>query len=261
MQANEMKFVFMLKFDSMFEFGAPAYDDRQISWLLTAAQNRVVKDKYFPLSNNKGLGFEANEMRRRDLEQLIKQAKWTNGVAVPSGSISKLNPQPEEGHPNGIFFTLPEGLLWATEETAKIKVGSGGTPGTEIKVRPVTHDQYIANINNPFKKPYKNLVWRMDYSREQDAEGDLEGSGTQASPQRTELIVPSGYEVHEYRVRYVRTPPAIVVDEFDPTNQKHCVLNTLLHDTIVDEAVKIAKASVKPQEYQISDKEKADGDD
>ena len=27
MQANEMKFSFQLKFDSLFEFSAPAYDD------------------------------------------------------------------------------------------------------------------------------------------------------------------------------------------------------------------------------------------
>ena len=29
--ANEMKYLFQLKFNSLFEFSAPAYDDKQIS--------------------------------------------------------------------------------------------------------------------------------------------------------------------------------------------------------------------------------------
>jgi len=255
MLANEMKFAFMLKYDAMFEFAAPAYDDRQISWLLTAAQNRVFLDKYYTPSNKYQMGFEANEKRRRDLEQLIKQAKWTApSTSDPIDSLSKITVQPSEGHPNGVFFELPEGFLYAIEETAKLKIGL--TTGREIPVKPVTHDQYIANINNPFKKPYANLVWRMDYSRAIYAEGD----DIDASRKRTELIHPEGYTVDQYRLRYLKSPSAIVVDEFDPTNQKHCELDETLHDSIVDEAVKIAKASVKQNEYAIADKEKQDSD-
>ena len=36
--ANEMNISFQLKFNSLFEFSAPAYDDRQISELLTETQ-------------------------------------------------------------------------------------------------------------------------------------------------------------------------------------------------------------------------------
>ena len=269
MYANEMKFAFMLKFDAMFEFSAPAYDDRQISWLLTAAQNRVFIDKYYTPSNKHALGFEANEKRRRDLEQLIKQARWTDGtpspIVSPVGSLEKPTSQPEEGHPNGVFFNLPENFLYAIEETAKLKRTSDDIITKEIPVKPVTHDLYIANINNPFKKPYHNLVWRMDYSREQQAIGDIEKENPEEivdySRKRTELIIPEGYSIHQYRIRYLKMPPDIVVDEFDPNNQVHCVLDETLHDTIIDEAVKMAKASVRPNEYQIADKEKQDSDD
>ena len=255
MQANEMKFNFMLKYDSMFEFAAPAYDDRQISWVLTSAQNRVFLDKYYTPSNKYGLGFEADEKRRRDLEQLIKDASWTS----PSTSVNGLQPSATQTgvHPNGRFFDLPANFVYAIEEA----VITDAIPNKEVPVKPVTHDIYLANVNNPYKQPYANLVWRMDYSRQVDAEGDPNDGGTVATAKRTELITAPGATITKYRIRYLRMPSAIVVDEFDPTNQKHCVLDETLHETIIDEAVKIAKASVKPQEYQIADKEKADSDD
>jgi len=260
MYANSMKFAFMLKFDSMFEFSAPAYDDRQISWLLTAAQNRVFLDKYYTPSNKYQRGFEADEKRRRDLEQLIKQAKWSSpATSVPVDSLTKIAVQPAEGHPNGVFFSLPDKFLYAIEETARLT--KDAVQGREIPVKPVTHDQYIANINNPFKKPYSNLVWRMDYSREVQAIGDIDTNGTDYSRKRTELIPPDGYDITEYRIRYLQMPPDIVVDEYAPENQVHCILDETLHESIVDEAVKMAKASVKPNEYQIADKEKIDSDD
>lgn len=250
MESNQMKFAFMLKYDSMFEFSAPAYDDRQISWLLTAAQNRVFLDKYYTPSNKYQRGFEADEKRRRDLEQLIKQAAWaspaTTGDLAPSSNQTGV-------HPNGKFFDLPARFLYAIEEAAE----TSAIGGKEVPVKPVTHDQYIANINNPYKKPYANLVWRMDYSRATVADG----TATAASSKRTELIVGDTLTLTKYRIRYLESPPDIVVDEFDPTNQKHCVLDETLHESIIDEAVKMAKASVRPNEYQIADKEKQDSDD
>ncbi len=74
MTATEMKYNFMLKFNSLFEFSAPAYDDRQISWLLSEGQFRVFIRKFNPQSLMAGGGFEMDEVQRRDLEQLIRQA-------------------------------------------------------------------------------------------------------------------------------------------------------------------------------------------
>jgi hypothetical protein len=74
MKANEMKFSFQLKFDSLFEFSAPAYDDRHISYLLTEAQFRVFLSRYNPMADKYRKGFEGDEQRRRDLEQLINIA-------------------------------------------------------------------------------------------------------------------------------------------------------------------------------------------
>ena len=243
MTANEMKFNFQLKFDSLFEFSSPAYDDRQISWLLTEAQFRVFIKRYNPLGDKYREGFEDNERRRRDLEQLIESASIAGGQIAISADQDGV-------HPNGTFYDLPDGFLYATEESAI----TSEIPGEEVYVKPVKHDQYRANIRHPFKRPYHNLVWRMDYSRQTHALG----TATDATNKRTELIVrDSGVNpITDYRVVYLRTPPDIVVDETALQNQVHCILDETLHREIVDEAVVIADAAVKKDEYQVSLNEK-----
>ena len=312
-----------MKYDSLFEFSAPSYDDRQISYLLTEAQFRVFIKRYNPFGNKYQKGFEADEQRRRDLEQLIKPANvygkkttgtitynctWTvvdglttvtivaggdltttkalnvgdsiSGTGIGGGggvntiasiiddtkftvTISAgedqstpvmltggLGKSAAQGgvHPNGIFLDMPSDFLYAVEEAVKLETTPGGIIGTtEAWVKPVKHDEYLTNINNPYKQPYKDLVWRMDISRIQHASG----TAILASPKRAELVLPSGYAVNTYRVRYLATPPAIVVDEFTPANQKHCILDETLHREIVDEAVIIAQAAVKQDKYQI----------
>lgn len=323
--ANEMKFNFQLKFDSLFAFSAPAYDDRQISYLLTEAQFRVFIKRYNPLGNKYQKGFEADEQRRRDLEQLIKPATvygkiasgvvkynctWTTdatniitvneisdetsdlattiglnegqtvtGVGIgPTGATtvntiknilsdtkftveytpsakgtalivtSGLGKSAVQGgvHPNGVFLDMPSNFLYAVEEAAKI---IGNTK--ESWIRPVKHDEYLANINNPYKKPYKDLVWRMDISRSQIAEG----TDILATSKRSELILDGISSLDYYRVRYLSTPPPIVVDEFGESNQRHCVLDETLHREIVDEAVLIAQAAAQKESYQIGQAE------
>ena len=239
MTANDMKFSFQLKFDSLFEFTAPEYDDRHISYLLTEAQWRVFISKYNPLADKYQKGFEGSEQRRRDLEQLIKSSTITTQSSSQTGV-----------HPGGVFIDLPTDFLYSIEEAVKLS-----NVATESWVKPVRHDEFLSNINNPYKKPYKNLVWRMDFSRADYGE-DGGDSFTGRTPKRTEIILPFGYTLTHYRVRYLSIPPDIVCNEFQPADQRHCVLDETLHREIVDEAVAIAKAAVKPEEYQTSLTEK-----
>ena len=240
--ANEMKYSFLLKFDKLFEFAAPVYDDRQVSFLLSDAQLRVFLDTYYTPTNQIGRGFEADEKRRRDLEQLIENGSISGGEVSVSSDQTGI-------HTNGIFYDLPSGFLYAIQESAKL---TGTT--VEIPIKPITHDEYNANINNPYKKPYSGLVWRMDFSRLTDAEG----TATAASAKRTELIH-DGTGILDYRVRYLRIPPDIVVDEYTPANQRHCVLDDVVQQTIIDEAVKIAVAAAQKDGYQIATIESKDG--
>lgn len=247
-----MKFNWQLKFDSLFEFAAPAYSDEQISWLLTEAQHRVFIDHYDLRNNKTKRGFESTEKRRRDLEQLIK------GGDV-SGSFLNISVSSSQNgvHPNGVFYDLPSDFLFSIEESVLLSGSS-----EEVLVKPVKHDEYQLNIKNPYKKPYSDLVWRMDFSREDHAlSGGDDYATIDRTPKRTELIT-DGTSITDYRIRYLSTPPDIVCDESVPANQRHCILEDTLHRLIVDEATSIAEAAIRdPNKYQISKLEKIEGDD
>ena len=238
MTANELKEQVLLLFDKQFEWAAPAYDDRQLSKVLTNAQLIVVEDIYSPRKD--GEDFEANELSRRRLEQLIKSTSLGAGITVSAIQTGI--------HPQGTFYDLPTDFFLAIEETAITAQQTA-----EAQVKPIGHDFYAQNVNNPYKKPWKKVVWRMDISRVDHGE-DGGDAFTDRTPKRTELIVANKitYPVTAYRMRYLATPPDIVCDEFIAANQRHSILDATLHPKIVREAVKIMTASVKPEEYQIA---------
>jgi hypothetical protein len=239
MTANELKEQALLLFDKQFEWAAPAYDDRQISKVLTDAQLIVTEDIYSPRKD--GEDFESSELSRRRLEQLIKSASLSGGDISASATQTGV-------HPQGTFYDLPEDFFLAIEEAATTAEMS-----TEAQVKPVEHNFYTQNISNPYKKPYKKVIWRMDISRVDHGE-DGGDAFTGRTPKRTELIVANKttYPITDYRLRYLSYPPDIVCDEFTPANQRHSILESSLHPKIVREAVKIMTASVKPEEYQIA---------
>ena len=108
---------------------------------------------------------------------------------------------------------------------------------------PVSHDFYIKNVNNPYKKPKLNggvddVVWRMDI-----------GSGT--STKKTELIT-DGTALVSYRLQYIQQITDIVVDSLTPSNSVDPILDFTVQNEIITEAVKIAVAATKPDEYQIA---------
>lgn len=240
--ANETARLFLDAYDKNFEYGAPSYDDVQISDWLTKAQWRVFTRTYSP--DKTGFGFERNEMNGRDLEALLKNA------SLAAGTITVADVQTDV-HPEGTMYNLPTDFYLAVEEAAKTAEKS-----KEAKVIPVTHDFYIQNIENPYKQPNKDNIWRMIFSRKDYGE-DGGDAFTDLTPKRTELIVrdKANYPITAYRLRYIRLIPDIVVDNTTPANQRHCILQELIYD-IIDEAVAMATAATKPEEYQIALNEK-----
>jgi len=232
MLANEMRNQVLLLVDKFFQHASPDYDDASISDILTEAQFRIVS-----LDEK---SFEDSEVVRRNLEQFIKNA------SISDGTVSKSNSQVGI-HPNGVFLDLPDDFFLAKEETAKTAISN------EILVKPVKHDFYIKNINNPYKTPNilpgTEVFWRMDISRQTH-----EQPGQVATSKRTEIIT-EGTTIVDYRVRYLITPPDIIVDRITESNQRHCILNLAAQYKIVRTAAKILTGATEPEKYQITDKE------
>ncbi len=218
MTANEMRYAFDVSFDKITNFDAPGYEDAEVSLLLNKAQERFLLQTYAGTNKLKE-GFEETEKRRKDLNELTKNSVITTPSVSQTGTL-----------PNGTLFDLPTDFLYAIKEEVVISSEDECDNGKRVKVKPITHDEYTINIENPFKQPYNELVWRLDYSRTTD----------NTNPKRHELITDGTYNITEYHLRYLRRLSNIVVDLDVPANQVHCVLDEITHQRIVDLAVEIA---------------------
>lgn len=317
MTANEMKALFLIKFDSLFEFNSPAYSDEYISEILTDAQLRVFLSKYNPLANRTQSGFESTEQRRRELQQLVNEVKIdceSSSLKIISGTAGNYyivsNPnnigfaigdsiyigesyvggngyvtitglensviyidkpllvsiayedyvavdstigraeRSNDNHLNGYMIQLPKLFLYAIEEGVTLYSGELGTEqyselNYESRVKPIKHDEFQINISNPYKTPYTKMIWRLDVGNPSFKPTDFEFH------KRVELVVPSGYKPRYYRLRYLSYPTNIVINEDSVENQVNCILDESIHREIVDEAVSIAVAASKEENYNI----------
>jgi hypothetical protein len=239
MTAAEMEQAFDILYDKVTNFAAPGYTQLEKSIFLTKAQDRVVLNHYNPAGNKYKAGFEETEQRRKDLQEL------ENGVTIISPSATQTNVLP-----NGVFFDLPNDCLYATSEEVTVSSTDSCLNGKRVKVKPITHDEYTINKRNPFKQPFvrddDGLIWRLDYNT-----------------RRHELIYPSNVTISSYHLRYLMRPKPIILGAFTVNGVAgplSCTLNNIIHDRIIDEAVKIATGITDPQVYQIKNAENQQGE-
>jgi hypothetical protein len=147
------------------EFFIESYE---VEKLFNEAQD-VFIDKYRPT-------VDTDEISRKKLDVLIDTDSITP-AATASDNISTY----------AVFVTMPIDLRDILFEKAVIS-------GVSVKVKPIKYDEYHANIDNPFKKPYTSLIWRLDY-----------GSG------KHELISSSGSTITSYFLRYIKEPTTISI--------------------------------------------------
>lgn len=237
MTAGEMKDLFLILYDKITNLAAPGYTDAEISDFLNKAQLQFVKRRYSEKGNQYQEGFEETEKRRKDLAQL------TRNLEAP------LSSDQTGASPNGYFYDLPEGYLYTLREEATIVSTDECIDGNRINIKPITHDEYSINLLNPFKKPDKTVVWRLDFSN----------VGAVISPtvttKRHELVTDGNYTIGTYHVRYLHIPANI-----DIINDIGSELDPSVHDELVDIAVRIAAGITDPATYQIKMMEEQQGE-
>jgi len=193
-----------------------------VAMFLNAAQDDLVEGFYSARINPQSRYFEMDERARAMLALLIENAYITSFTDDDAAL-----------HPNAVFATLPADFLYALKEQCSISYSDCDSVTTtkESKVLPVTHDEYVINIDNVYKKPWRDLVWRMDF-------GDTGGR------KKHELIYGDGITISSYRLRYLRIPSPINIIDGDD-----CELNPILHEEVVDRAVRAAIRSI-PEEVK-----------
>jgi hypothetical protein len=238
MTVTEFSREFDIHYNSIATNAAPPLDLYEKSVYLTKAQLELVKNYFNPLGNKYNDGFEASSKRRNDLRELIRPYKTSLEITSDNG-ISE----------DSQFFKIPNDTFLIIQEKAKVESSDLCVNDTYISVKPITHDQYNSQINNPFKKPYKKVLWRMDFYSQM------------GSNKNVELISP--YKVVEYKMRYVIYPSPIVLGDLlslfpgenlsiDGVAQAQTSkLSESIHREILDRAVELATLDYRPEMLQL----------
>lgn len=268
-----MAIEFDLLYNNITSNSAPGLDNYEKSRMLTIAQESIVREYYngtTPLSNS----FEKNEAMRRSLAELVSPYHTDVGsslFSVPAiehiqnstdfkyPSIlerpalgSSLSTKEFKDYivriPNDVLFVIMEYVTYKDEELKCFN-------DREVAVIPVTHDELLRVINNPFKGPTLRRVLRLDIGRTDTSNtpGDIHfpsGNTCKVNVQAIELI--SKYDIDSYDMRYLKKPRPIIIEDCSgdvpingETNAMDCQLSELIHRDIVERAVQIASAVYK----------------
>lgn len=241
MTATEMAYEFDVGYDFITNFEAPGIEPKEKSTFLTQAQEQLVLD-----------------IRRGNA--FVETGKRILDILKTPATLSSFTTGP---YPNSFWVDLPTGVFAVANEGATLTPTSShfyyGQTLSGVRVKPIDDDYYYANINNPYKKPKHDLVWRLDYG-ENDA-------GTWKS--KLVYIVGSNLTLTNVKVYYYRKPSPIImlysgylagdgsIDGVALTGHtatnRDCELNKIVHREIVDRAVKLAYAALQDEKgFQIS---------
>ena len=200
------------------EISAPPLDEYEKSVLLTKAQDQLVKNYFNPKGNKYGEGFDDSNKRQIDFYSLVIQGK---GIKEKEDL---------EFDPRGVVYKLPNNILLVLSEYVETN------DGVIKQVKPLHFEDYNRLMNKPFKYPLKNQVWKLIKS------GDS---------MNVELIAGPKDVIKEYKIRYVKKPKPIILQDLDDldltingeSKYSECELDPIIHQEILDRAVELARAS------------------
>lgn len=201
------------------------FDEYEKSVFLTQAQESIVLSLYN--GNLNGDSFEKTEELRRYLNDLVRTYTTSDKVDIEGEGLTK----------NSYFFNIPDDVWFITYESIqsqdeRLKCAKGSV----IEVVPVTQDELHKTLENPFKRPSKRRVLRLDIKEN-----------------KVELI--SAFSIDEYQIRYISKPkPIILIDlpdgltigktsTFLGNKKTECKLNPAIHRVILEMAVSLALKS------------------
>jgi len=179
---------------------------------LNQAQELLMR-KYFET-------FFKDDKSRIYLERLIRTKVYDVSEGFTDSTVKE----------NGRYFTLPTDLKFVVMEEVTI---TDGVITERPRVKRIMNPHYNLNDLNPFKRPYKDMVWGLSYG--------LDSLG--ASAKTHQIIIPSGFTMSTYYLDYLKYPIDIDIKtnttpELDPT----------IHTELVDTAIEVAVRSYKVED-------------
>ena len=249
MTRDQMHSEFKFLMDKVDSSANPLFLSQEIDKLLNISQDKFVNKRAFG-NNVRRTSFEEDQKRRDDLRTLISR------IRINNPDIEGLTPGVI---PNSATFTLPSsgtfsgGYRHSIMEEALVIPRSSSPESTQfgvniieeeiplqgdnvnqirVSVKPITHDRYTKIMDDPFNKPEKNSVYRLDSSDEDYNKQVI-------------LIHSEDTVVSQYILHYIREPLSI-------SSGQDCILPNHTHREIVRMAVVEALEGIESPRYQSS---------
>ena len=221
MTNKEFSYEFDILYNNIMSNQAPGLDDYEKSVFLTKAQEEIIIN-YYSGKNALLESFEKTEEIRRYLDTLVKSAY----INIDAESTDTKIFIPKKLGTEYYADITSQGVWFIVYEVAI------DDKNNIIPIMPVTHDELTRIIRNPFKRPTNNRILRVDIDN------------------KVELISPEDTTIKKYGIRYIQKPKPIILSAL-PTGLKingestetPCELNSVIHRTILDYAVALAKAA------------------
>lgn len=219
MNTAEFSAEFDLLYNNIMSNIAPGLTEYEKSVFLTQAQEQLIIEIYNGQYN--GDSFEQSEEVRAYLRTIL------NTLLLETASIDSEFPDSYHHYrveldTNGLWFIIFESARFAGEDAC--------TKNRKVVVKPVPYDEYWAICRNPFKGPNDNRIIRIDRSK-------------------SELELVSDYPLDQYIVKYLSRPAPIVLEQLEGITingvdtQSECELPDVLHRSILERAVQLAKSA------------------
>lgn len=225
---------FNLMYNNMASDKAPGLEPFEVSRLLTDAQDAVVVGLY---KGTFGDAFESTEEVTSYLDTLVRQC---TGEEVDDTELTPLMGGCRISEKSSVFRLAPENgddILFRTLEFCEVTTDCGTERAAVV---PVTQDEFWRTERNPFKRQNGRRVLRLSFAGADTAE-------TFSVVRYSELV--SDFPIESYTVRYIRRPSPVILEELPEgldingqTAVQTCLLPEALHQTILAEAVRMAKA-------------------
>lgn len=239
MTPQEISEQFDILYNNINSNKAPGLTEEEKEVFLNKAQEELVRGLYN--GSIKQEGFEETEELKRYLNKLISTQVYNLDVSIPEDRLplvdasnfqsGLLSPFNYKGYT--YYFSPPPGYLYRVYEEVDLHNDNTkcGATINGVEVTPIDYEDLHVVLKNPFKKPSKKRVIRVDLGAN--------------SIEQTAIL--SKYKVAMYRLTYVRKPKKIVLVDPNPMvgrdNTTSGDLDSSLHSLIVDMAVKLAKST------------------
>lgn len=188
---------FDLLYNNLMTDMAPEINMYEKSMLLTMAQEAVVKELY--------LNYETTELARRAINPLVENDKIDLAKKGEDGNIIDLVPVANESR--GFLryeVTLPKNLWYIVRERAKVISSNWCDNQKVIMVSPERHDDFLRDLENPFRGPGRTRVFRLDAGAKRE----------NADEDPTEFVhLVTKYRLDLYDLTYIRRPKPIILTD------------------------------------------------